>query len=177
MIENFYISPIIRGTLTLFYIALLLPLPFLAQSKGGASPGLLIGGALLGMVALQGALSQKVTVDDTEIRVRYPRWFPSFLVQSWSLPWSEVTALKMRSTGQGGIVYYLVSRSNERYLLPVRIAGFAKLVTVLQAKTDIDTQDVRPLAQPWMYFFLLVVTILLLLSDVWFIWMVLTQIN
>jgi hypothetical protein len=173
--ETFYISPIIRITLSLFYIALLLPLPFLAQFTGGASPWWMSAGIVLGMIALQGALSQRVTVDDEAIRVEYPRWFPAFLVTSWSLPWSEITALKMRSTGQGGIVYYLLSKSDAGYLLPMRIAGFARLVTVLQEKTAIDTQDVRPLAQPWMYFFLLIVTGCLLLIDMWSIWMATTQ--
>jgi hypothetical protein len=173
--ETFHISPIIRITLSLFYIALLLPLPFLAQVTGGASPWWMGAGIVLGMIALQGALSQRVTVDNEAIRVEYPRWFPAFLVTSWSLPWSEITDLKMRSTGQGGIVYYLLSKSNAGYLLPMRIAGFARLVTVLQEKTAIDTQDVRPLAQPWMYFFLLIVTGCLLLIDMWSIWMATTQ--
>jgi hypothetical protein len=173
--ETFHISPIIRITLSLFYIALLLPLPFLAQFTGGASPWWMSTGIVLGMIALQGALSQRVTVDDEAIRVEYPRWFPAFLVTSWSLPWSEITGLKMRSTGQGGIVYYLLSKSDAGYLLPMRIAGFARLVTVLQEKTAIDTQDVRPLAQPWMYFFLLIVTGFLLLIDMWSIWMATTQ--
>jgi hypothetical protein len=172
--ETFYISPIIRGTLSLFYVALLLPLPFLAHKTGGASPLWMSAGIIMGMVALQGALSQRVTVDDAAIRVEYPRWFPAFLVKSWSLPWTEITALKMRSTGQGGIVYYLLNKSNEGYLLPMRIAGFNRLVTVLQEKTAIDTQDVRPLSQPWMYFFLLIVTCCLLLIDLWSIWMATT---
>jgi hypothetical protein len=177
--ETFYISPIIRGTLSLFYIALLLPLPFLAHKTGGASPLWMSAGISIGMIALQGALSQRVTVDEATIRVEYPGWFPAFLVKSWSVPWTEITALKMRSTGQGGIVYYLLTKSHEGYLLPMRIAGFNRLVTVLQEKTAIakgasgaiETQDIRPLAQPWMYFFLLIVTGLLLLIDVWSIWM------
>jgi hypothetical protein len=173
--ETFYISPIIRGTLSLFYVALLLPLPFLAQMTGGASPVWMSAGIILGMIALQGALSQRVTVDDQAIRVEYPRWFPAFLVKSWSLSWPDITALKMRSTGQGGIVYYLLSKSQEGYLLPMRIAGFARLVKVVQEKTAIDTNDVRPLSQPWMYIFLLIVTCFLLLIDIWSIWLATTQ--
>jgi hypothetical protein len=173
--ETFYISPIIRGTLSLFYIALLLPLPFLAQMTGGASPAWMSVGMILGMIALQGSLSQRVTLDDRAIRVEYPRWFPVFLVKSWSLPWSDITALKMRSTGQGGLVYYLLNKSQEGYLLPMRIAGFARLVTIVQEKTAIDTSDVRPLSQPWMYIFLLIVTCFLLLIDIWSIWIAITQ--
>ena len=52
-------------------------------------------------------------------------------------------------------------------MLPVRVVGFARLVRYVQAKTDIDTRDVKPLAQPWMYIILLGLTALLLLVDVW----------
>ncbi len=72
-----------------------------------------------------------------------------------------------RTTGQGGIVYYFLSQDGKAYLLPMRVAGFARLVQIVQAKTGIDTTDVRPLAQPWMYLILLVFTLLLLLVDGW----------
>lgn len=128
----------------------------------------------MGLVILQGVLSQQVITDDRQIQVQYPWWVPSILVRSWSLPWSEIVSLKMRTTGQGGVVYYFIDRLAQGYLLPMRIAGFARLVEIVQAKTDIDTQDVRPLSQPWMYFILLGVTILLLLVDVWSIWTAIT---
>jgi len=35
------------------------------------------------------------------------------------------------------------------------MVGFAKFAAIVQEKTGIDTTDVRPLAQPWMYFILL----------------------
>jgi hypothetical protein len=37
----------------------------------------------------------------------------------------------------------------------------------VEAKTGIDTRDVRPLSQPWMYLILLLCTLLLLLVDAW----------
>jgi hypothetical protein len=57
----------------------------------------------------------------------------------------------------------------------MRVAGFNRLVETVQSQTNIDTQDVRPLAQPWMYFILLGVTALLLLVDIWAIWTATTQ--
>ncbi len=175
VLQTFRISPLIRITLTLFYIALLLPLPFLAQITGGADPQWMMLGAVCGFLVLQGALSQQVVTDDRQIRVCYPRWVPTFLVTGWSLSWSEVLALKARSTGQGGLVYYFIDKSQQGYLLPMRVAGFSKLVEIVQAQTSIDTQDVRPLAQPWMYFILLLVTAVLLLVDIWSIWTATTQ--
>ena len=175
VLQTFRISPLIRITLTLFYIALLLPLPFLAQMTGGASPQLMVVGVMVGFMLLQGALSQRVVTDDQQIQVGYPWWVPSLLVTSWTLPWQNVVALKARSTGQGGLVYYFMDESQQGYLLPMRVAGFNRLVEIVQSQTNVDTQDVRPLAQPWMYFILLGVTALLLLVDVWAIWTATTQ--
>jgi hypothetical protein len=173
----FHICPLIRITLLGLYIALTVPLPFLAQvSSAPVPPVLLWVGIGLGAIALYGALSERVIVDEEKIQVAYPSWVPRFFRKGWSLPWGEVKDLKMRTTGQGGMVYYFISQSSQKaYLLPMRVVGFARLVKLVEAHTGIDTTDVRPLAQPWMYLILLVFTLLLFLADGWTIWTALTQ--
>lgn len=172
----FHLSPLIRITLLSLYVALTIPLPFLAQvTAAPVPPGLLFVGIGLGAVALYAVLSERVILDDRGIEVTYPGWVPSFFRKGWSLPWSEVKELKPRTTGQGGLVYYFLSQSGNAYLLPMRVAGFAKLVREVQAKTGIDTTDVKPLAQPWMYLILLGFTLLLLLVDAWTIMTALAQ--
>jgi hypothetical protein len=169
--QIFYISPIIRIALSLLYISLTIPLPFLAEfTHATVSPTLIWVGMVLGFGALQGALSQRVVVDDRSIRVNYPSWVPSFFTTGWMLAWEDVRELKLRTTGQGGIVYYFTNQTGQGFLLPMRVAGFNKLVQLVQQYTSIDTSDVRPLAQPWMYFALLVLTGFLLLVDAWTIW-------
>nr|WP_230966263.1 hypothetical protein [Nostoc sp. NZL] len=161
-------SPLIRITLLSLYIALTVPLPFLSQVTAAPVPaGLLWVGISIGLVALYAVLTERVTVDDQGIQVTYPAWVPSFFRKGWFLPWSQVKELKPRTTGQGGLVYYFLSHDGKAYLLPMRVAGFARFVQIVQAKTGIDTTDVRPLAQPWMYLILLVLTLLLLLVDGW----------
>ncbi len=174
----FRLSPLIRIALLSLYVALTVPLPFLAQvANAPIPPAFLFVGISLGVVALYAALSERVILDDEGIQVTYPSWVPRFFRKGWSLPWSEVKELKPRTTGQGGLVYYFVSTQGQAYLLPMRVAGFAKLVREVQAKTGIDTTDVRPLAQPWMYLILLGFTLLLLLVDSWTIWTAIAQGN
>ncbi|MEO0539857.1 MAG: hypothetical protein AAFZ80_03215 [Cyanobacteria bacterium P01_A01_bin.105] len=170
-VERFRISPLIRLTLLSFYTALVLPLPTLAQVTEAPVPsGLLLLGICLGGLVLHGGLSEQVWVDDQGIRVTYPQWMLLFR-RGWTLDWTDIAALKPRSTGQGGLVYYFLTQAADRaYLLPMRVVGFARLVEVVQAKTEIDTRDVRPLAQPWMYLILLGLTGLLLLVDGWTLW-------
>lgn len=167
----FRLSPLIRITLLSLYLALTAPLPFLSQvTAAPISPALLWVGISLGAVVLYTALSERVILDEQGIQVTYPIWVPRFFRKGWSLPWSDVKALKDRTTGQGGLVYYFVSSEGKGYLLPMRVVGFARLVREVQARTGIDTTNVRPLAQPWMYLILLVFTLLLLLVDAWTIW-------
>lgn len=171
--QTFRLSPLIRMTLLLFYVALTLPLPFLAAvTAAPVPPPILAIALLLGALALYATLCERVILDDQGIQVTYPAWVPAFWRKGWTLSWGDIKALKPRSTGQGGIVYYFLSTTEQAYLLPMRIAGFAEFVRQVQAKTGIDTTDVRPLSQPWMYFFLLGLTLFLLLVDAWTIGMV-----
>jgi hypothetical protein len=164
----FRLSPLIRITLLSLYAALTIPLPFLSEVTKAPVPDAALWAAIVvGAVGLYGVLSERVILSEEGIEVTYPNWFPRFFRKGWSLPWTEVKALKPRSTGQGGLVYYFLSHSGEGYLLPMRVAGFAKLVGLVEAKTGIDTRDVRPLSQPWMYLILLLCTLLLLLVDAW----------
>jgi hypothetical protein len=170
---TFQISPLIRLTLLLLYLALLGPLPFLAQATQTAiSPALMTAGIGLGFLGLYGALGQQVEIDSDGIQVAYPGWIRWLFRGGWQLSWASAQALKPRSTGQGGLVYYFVglapeSNQQRAYLLPMRVAGFARLVGLVEAHTGIDTRDIKPLAQPWMYLILLGFTLLLLLVDAW----------
>ncbi|MEC4988729.1 MAG: hypothetical protein SAJ37_08265, partial [Oscillatoria sp. PMC 1068.18] len=165
----FRISPLIRLTLLSLYIALTIPLPFLAKVVASPiPPALLWLGISIGFILLFGALSERVILTNEQIKVTYPLWFPKFLRKGWELNWSEIKDLKMRTTGQGGLVYYFTSNAQEKaYLLPMRVVGFARLLKLVETQTAIDTSDIRPLSQPWMYLILLVFTIFLLLVDTW----------
>jgi hypothetical protein len=165
----FRLSPLIRLTLMSLYVALTVPLPFLAiATDAPLSPWLFVGGGLVGAIALYAALCERVVLTETSISVTYPGWVPRFFRRGWSLNWDAIADLKPRTTGQGGLVYYFVTPKRDRaYLLPMRVAGFAELTRQIQAKTHLDMSDVRPLSQPWMYLILLGFTLLLLLVDAW----------
>lgn len=168
---TFSISPLIRLTLFCLYAGLTIPLPFLTQVTSAPIPAWLLWvGIALGAIALYGALSERVIVDPEAIAVSYPVWVPRFFRKGWRLPWSEIKDIKMRTTGQGGLVYYFLAKSGEGYLLPMRIVGFKKLLNFVEQRSGIDTADIRPLSQPWMYLILLGCSFLLLLVDAWTVW-------
>lgn len=167
-VEIFHLAPLIRITLLGLYGALTVPLPYLATATASPIPAAALwAGIGLGAIGIYAALTERVILDEAGIQVAYPAWVPKLWRPGWQLAWDQVQALKPRTTGQGGLVYYLLSRSGKGYLLPMRVAGFTRLVRRVQAETGLDMADVKPLAQPWMYFILLGFTLLLLLMDAW----------
>ncbi|MEM7726147.1 MAG: hypothetical protein AAF208_07200 [Cyanobacteria bacterium P01_A01_bin.45] len=165
---TFRLSPLIRITLLSLYVSLTLPLPFLAEVTKAPIPSTWFWlGIGFGLIVLYGVLTERTILNEEGIQVSYAVWVPKLFRRGWFLPWSEIKELKPKTTGQGGIVYYFLSKNNQAYLLPMRVAGFSRLVKIVQQKTGIDTTDVYPLSQPWMYGILLIFTLLLLLVDVW----------
>jgi hypothetical protein len=165
--EFFRVSPLIRYALTGLLASLVLPMPFLMmyQRQTQLLP-LAISGISLGFVALFGLMSQRVCVDEQGVRVEYAPWVPNFLVQGWTLPWASIKAIHSRPTSQGGRVHYLVSTDENAYLLPMRIAGFARFLKCLESHSQLDTSSIKPLAQPWMYLMLGICASILLIIDI-----------
>lgn len=171
--ESVYrISPLIRYSLWLFYFALVIPLLILAQVNhvGAVTQWSLHIGLALGVVALAAALSEQVYLSEAGMEIRYPQWVPAWFRQGWGLTWPEITDIKPRRTGQGGLVYYLISTSGSAQLLPMRVAGFAQMTRIIEAQTGLKMATVKPLAQVWMYGILLGFSILLALTDAWILW-------
>ena len=77
----FRISPLIRITLVSLYISLTVPLPFLAEVTNAPVPSNVLWiGIFLGLLVLVGALSERVIVNESQIKVVYPVWFSSFFL-------------------------------------------------------------------------------------------------
>lgn len=78
----FRLSPLIRITLLSLYIALTVPLPFLAEATNAPTPPTLLWvGISIGFVGLYAVLTERVVVDDQGIQVTYPVWFPNSSVK------------------------------------------------------------------------------------------------
>jgi hypothetical protein len=122
---TFRISILIKLTLGLLLIALTLPLPFLAvYTHDDLQLGLTLVGMVGGMVLLYLSLDDRVIVDEQGIKLVSS--LP--LKRGWYLRWDEISALKPKTTGQGGLVYYFLTKSGSAYLLPMRVAGFIAIL-------------------------------------------------
>jgi hypothetical protein len=91
-------------------------LPFLAIATQQAGRlWLTVGGVVSGFCIIYLALGDRIILDDQSIKL--VSYLP--LKKGWQIQWSDIVALKPKTTGQGGLVYYLLTKSGEGYLLPM----------------------------------------------------------
>ena len=160
--ERFGLSPLIRFTLLSLYLALVLPLPWLAPVQ---LRGVMVVGLLIGLVLVLGLLSEQVETNAEGISVRYPRWIRWLFRRGWFMAWSDVRALVPVGTSQGGTVYYVSSARQEHYLLPQRLDRFNDFLKRFETASGVDTSKVQRLTPPWTYQLLALLAALMLASE------------
>ena len=162
-------DPSIRLTLISLYLALVLPLPWLAPSP--LRPTLLLA-VVLGLVLVLALSSETVELDDAGIRVGYPPWCRWWLRRGWSLPWSRVKGLTPVATSQAGRVYYIRTSTDspgtqpEAWLLPQRVAGFDRFLERFSRMSGISTTSVVRLSPPRTYRLLALLSLLMLAAEI-----------
>jgi hypothetical protein len=152
--QRYPMAPLIRFTLLTLYLSLVLPLPVLAPL---ALKLPLLVAALSGLVLVLAITSERVELDERELRVGHPPWCSWLLRRGWSLPWSRITALTPVTTSQGGRVFYVRSGtgagnlSGPAWLLPQRVARFEDFLARFSAATGLPTSAIGRISPPWTY--------------------------
>ncbi|GAB4212845.1 MAG: hypothetical protein OHK0012_07830 [Synechococcales cyanobacterium] len=129
---------------------------------GGLAAAVLLGGIFLGI-----PLSQRIVLDREGMHSTYPAWVPHGLRQPWTVRWADVVDIEAATTGQGGLVYYLVTATGSRILVPLRVQHLPRLLSRIERYTGIPTQEMRPYVQTWMYGGLSGAAAVMALVDVW----------
>jgi hypothetical protein len=163
-------APLIRFTLISLYLALVLPLPWLAPP---ALQPLLWGALPVGLVLILALVSEQVELSASGIRVGHPRWCAWLLRRGWQLNWDQIRALTPITTSQGGRVYYVTTNQapsdrqgqTHAYLLPQRLERFPDFLCRFSAATGLETGHVGRISPPWTYRLLALLTALMLLAE------------
>lgn len=147
--QRYPMAPLIRFTLLALYLALVMPLPALAQAPGARALLALAFACGLGLVVA--LTSERVELDGEGIRVGHPGWCSWLLRRGWSLGWSRITALTPVTTSQGGRVYYVRASDGSAWLLPQRVARFPDFLQRFGAATGLTTAGIGRISPPWTY--------------------------
>ncbi|WP_254216712.1 hypothetical protein [Synechococcus sp. CCY 9618] len=152
--HRYPMAPLIRFTLLGLYLALVLPLPVLAPDPLQLP---LLLAALAGLLLVMAITSERVELDERELRVGHPPWCAWLLRRGWQLSWSHITDLTPVVTSQGGRVYYVRSGSGPgdtsggAWLLPQRVTRFEDFLTRFSQASGLSTAAIGRISPPWTY--------------------------
>ena len=141
-------APLIRFTLISLYLALVLPLPWLAPVE--LRPALWVA-LPLGLLLIVALVSEQVELSATGLRVGHPRWCAWLLRRGWQLAWDQVEGLTPVATSQGGRVYYVRSKGGSAFLLPQRVQAFDQFLARFSQATGLDTSAIGRISPAWTY--------------------------
>nr|AUG32690.1 hypothetical protein PLO_714 [Paulinella longichromatophora] len=158
----FPLSPLIRATLVLLYIATVLPLPVMAPNQLRFEIVLLL---LIGILLIWSLLSEQITIDRLKIRRSYPAWCLWFSSNQWEVNWNDIQKITPVQSSQGGWVYYIISKHNKAHLLPQRIARFNEFINQFKQLSGIEFLSVSQLTPPWTYQLLRALSCLIIAAE------------
>lgn len=174
-------APLIRGTLVALYLALVLPLPWLAPADLRTALTLALP---VGLILVLAATSEQVVLDGQGIAVGHPPWCRWLWRRGWQLPWSAVRGLTPVATSQGGRVFYIrtagcatdamasggtatggnatgglatgdsrptAGADGRSYLLPQRLEHFEDFLDRFAAASGLATDGIGRISPPWTY--------------------------
>ena len=147
-VGTYPMAPLIRFTLISLYLALVLPLPWLAPP---ALQPLLWGALPVGLVLILALVSEQVQLSASGIRVGHPRWCAWLLRRGWQLNWDQIRALTPVTTSQGGRVFYVRDAGGSAYLLPQRVQAFEAFLGQFGQATGLDTSAIGRISPAWTY--------------------------
>ncbi|MFI0402396.1 MAG: hypothetical protein ACH34U_05700 [Cyanobium sp.] len=165
-------APQIRFTLMGLYIALVLPLPVMAQENWQPYIWAVL---VLGFALVLAITSEQVILDGEGLRYTHPVWCRWFLRRGWELPWAEVQGLTPVATSQGGRVFYVrtaptvapaSARMKSAYLLPQRVENFPEFLSAFSAFSGIATDSVARITPPWTYQLLAIMSGAMIVGEV-----------
>jgi hypothetical protein len=162
MTQTYGMAGLIRWTLISLYLALVLPLPWLAEGWLRLALALAVP---IGLALVLAASSERVQLDSEGIRVNHPAWCAWWLRREWMLPWNTITGIRAVSTSQGGKVFYLQSASGS-FLIPQRVERFEQFLDLLNQYSGLETKGIGRISPPWTYQLLAALSSIMLIGEV-----------
>ena len=139
MIEKFKTLLFVKSSLISLYLALTIPLPFIAIEK------LKIPSIIIFAIGLY--LIINITSDYVETcnnKISYKSSFISKFLgrKNWEISWKDIKLIKSLPTSQGSKVYYFNTHQDENFLVPQRVEKFEKFLLIVSSNTGIDINEI-----------------------------------
>ena len=162
MIEKFKTLFFVKSSLISLYLALTIPLPFIAIEKLKI-PSIII--FALGLFFINNITSDYV--ETCSNRISYKTSFISKLLgkNNWEISWKDIKLIKSLPTSQGSKVYYFNTFQGDNFLVPQRVENFEKFLLIVSKNTGVDIDEISYISPLWTYKLLTLISIIMIFGE------------
>ena len=162
MIEKFKTLFFVKSSLISLYLALTIPLPFIAIEKLKI-PSIII--FALGLFFINNITSDYV--ETCSNRISYKTSFISKLLgkNNWEISWKDIKLIKSLPTSQGSKVYYFNTFQGDNFLVPQRVENLEKFLLIVSKNTGVDIDEISYISPLWTYKLLTLISIIMIFGE------------
>ena len=163
MIEKFKTLFFVKSSLISLYLALTIPIPFIASEKLKI---LAIIFFIFGLLLIINITDDYVNTSDKKISYKTSFISKFFGKKNWEILWKDIKLIKSLSTSQGSRVFYFISNKNESFLLPQRVENFEKFVSIVEDKTKLNINEFSYISPLWTYKLLTYLSLFMIIGEI-----------
>ena len=162
MIEKFKTLFFVKSSLITLYLALTIPMPFIAIDKLKI---ISISTFVLGLVFIVNITSDYVETCNKKISYKTSFISKTLGRKDWEILWKDIRVIKTLPTSQGSKVYYLNTNKGDNFLIPQRVENFEKFLSIVSDNTGIDVDGISYLSPLWTYKLLTLLSVLMIIGE------------
>ena len=164
MVEKFKTLFFVKSSLISLYLALTIPIPFIAIDKLKI---LSISTFVLGLYLIINITSDYVETCNNKISYKTNFISKALGRKNWEISWKDIKLIKSQPTSQGSKVYYFNTNKGDNYLIPQRIENFERFLSIVSQNTGINIEEISYISPLWTYKLLTTLSVLMVIGEIY----------
>ena len=162
MTEKFKTLFFVKSSLIALYLALTIPIPFIAIDKLRIPS---IAAFVLGLYLIFNITSDYVETCNNKIAYKTSFISKALGRKNWDISWKDIKVIKSLPTSQGSRVYYFSTNKGDNFLVPQRLQNFEKFLLIVSKNTGLDIDDLSYISPLWTYKLLTLLSVLMIIGE------------
>ncbi len=162
MTEKFKTLFFVKSSLVSLYLALTIPIPFVAIDKLKI-PSIIM--FISGLYLIINITSDYVETCNNKISYKSSFISKTLGKKNWEISWKDIKLINSLPTSQGSKVYYFNTYQGDNYLVPQRVENFEKFVLIVSRNTGIAINEISYLSPLWTYKLLTFLSFLMIVGE------------
>ena len=162
MLEKFKTLLLVKSSLISLYLALTIPMPFIAIEKLKIPS---IFTFVLGLYLIINITSDYVETSNNNISYKTSFISKALGRKNWEISWKDIKLIVSQPTSQGSKVYYFNTTTNDNFLLPQRVENLEKILSTVHKNTGITIDEISSLSPLWTYKLLTLISLFMIAGE------------